>query len=282
MQKLFNKILVPVDFSSKSRTAMEKALEIARQYKCSIHLLHVVTVAPFDAVAMAEGHMAIPYNMIDNKSELTFQLEKLRNHLNFLSNSAVSVQYTIINGTWNQAIIDFVAENEIDLVLIGQKGRALSKRKMHLKPDVIAERANVPVITVPSNRRLTKLYSIVIPITDFLPVRKLMYGIYLAYEYDTTIKLLGVENDKTNEQVQYYLAKAKQIIADNCDVKVETEIIVSQNIAEAVNQFAMYQSADLIIVNPGSQTKMPGFFSSMLGNILQKYSAPPVLTVNPV
>ncbi len=282
MQKLFNKILVPVDFSSKSRTAMEKALEIARQYKCSIHLLHVVTIAPFEAVAMAEGHMAIPYNMIDNKNELTFQLEKLRNHLNFISGNSVSVQYTIINGTWNQAIIDFVAQNEIDLVLIGQKGRALNKRKMHLKPDVIAERANVPVITVPSNRRLTKLYSIVIPITDFLPVRKLMYGIYLAYEYDTTIKLLGIENDKTNEQVQYYLAKARQIIADNCDVRVETEIIVSQNVAEAVNQFAMYRSADLIIVNPGSQTKMPGFFSSLLGNILQKYSAPPVLTVNPV
>jgi nucleotide-binding universal stress UspA family protein len=281
MQKLFNKILVPVDFSSKSKKALEKAIGIALQYNCSIHLLHVANITQFTAVVMAGGDVAVPFAMIDNKKELEFQLEKLCKYIHLQTDNSIKAEYTLLKGTWNDTIIDFAQRNKIDLVLIGQKGGALQKRRMLLNPDLIAEKANIPVITVPSNRRLIRLYSIVIPITNFLPVRKLMYGIYMALNYDTTIKLLGIENNKTREQVYYYLTKANQLIRDNCNVKVEMETIVSQNVAEAVNQFAMLRSADLIIVNPGAQTKMHGFLSSLLGNIIQKYSAPPVLTVNP-
>lgn len=281
MQKLFNKIIVPVDFTSRSRSAIEKAIEIAKQYNCSIHLLHVITVPAFAAVAMAEGHLSIPYNMVDNKPELEEQLKKLSRYISFISDNSIKAEYSIQKGTWDEVIIDMVNQGNYDLLLIGQKGSIIRKRKMMINPDKIAGRTNIPVITVPSNRRMTKLYSIVIPITDFLPVRKLMYGVYIAANHDTTVKLLGVENEHTKEKVQYYIDKARQVIRDNCDVRVETETIVSENVAEAVNQFAMQQAADLVILNPGTQTKMPGFFSSLLGNVIQKYSVPPVLTVSP-
>lgn len=231
---------------------------------------------------MSDDHAVMPHNMIVNKQELEFQLEKLCRHIDFLSEDQLHVEYSVVNGKWNQGVIDFVNDNNIDLVLIGQKDAMLQKRKMLLNPDVIAEKTNVPVITIPSNKRLTGLYSIVIPITDFLPVRKLMYGVYIALNFGTTIKLLGIENTRTKEKVQYYLEKAHKLIRDNCDVRVEKETVFSTNIAEAVNYFAIHESADLVIVNPGTQTKMPGIFSSLLGNIIQKYSAPPVLTVNPI
>ena len=40
---------------------------------------------------------------------------------------------------------------------------------MLLNPDKIAEATRVPIITIPANHRMTKLYSILIPITDFFP-----------------------------------------------------------------------------------------------------------------
>jgi len=282
MEKLFNKMLVPVDFSTKSKTAIEKAVDIAKQFNCSIHLVHIVTISPFSTVVMAEGRMAIPYSIIDNKSELEFKLQKYCDYVRIISENTVEVDCLIQKGTWDDTIIDLVNQNKFDLVLIGQKGRFNGKRKMLLNPDKIAEKTNIPVITIPSNRRLANLCSLVIPITDFLPVKKLMYGIYLASGHNASLKLLGIENEKTKDHVKYYMKKAYQLINDNCNIKVELDLIVSDNVAEAVNQFAMLHSADLIILNPGTQTKMPGFFSSFFGNIIQKYSAPPVLTVNPV
>lgn len=282
MLKLFNKILVPVDFSAKSKKAVEKAIDIAKQYQCSIHLVHVFTLSPFTAISMADGHMAVPLNINDNTPEIELQLENLCNHAMFLGENSIKISCSVIKGTWDESIIELVNEHQFDLVLIGQKSRGLRKRKMMLNPDKIAAQSNVPVITVPGNRRIVRLYSIVIPITDFLPERKLMYGVYIASRYDTTIKLLGIENEKTKDRVQYFVDKAYELIKDNSSVRVETETILSYNVAKAVNQFAMLESADLVILNPGLQTKMPGFLASLMGNIIQKYSAPPVLTINPV
>jgi hypothetical protein len=96
---------------------------------------------------------------------------------------------------------------------------------------------------------------------------------------------LGVEDSKDEQQakkVQHYLKKSFQLIKDNCTLLVKMTSTSSHNVADAVNNYAFKNSADLIIVNPGKQTRMPGFFSSLFGNFLQKFSAPPVLTVNPV
>lgn len=281
MQKLFNKILVPVDFSRRSLKAVEKVVDFANEYDCSIMLLHVVTINPFAAVAVAEGHVGIPYTIIDNRTELQFQLDRIIAKVSPLLNGhKITSEITV--GSWDESIISFVLNNQIDLVLIGQKAKFFGKRKMLLNPDKIAERTNVPVITLPSNRRITRLFSVVIPVTEFIPVRKLMYGIFMAAKSNATIKLLAVENQKTKDNSHHYLQKAYTLIRENSNVAVETEVILSNNVAEATNEFTRLHSADLIIVNPATQTKMPGFMSSLWGNIIQKYSAPPVLTVNPL
>ena len=280
MEKLFNKILVPVDFTSRTVKTVEKASEIALEYNCSIHLLHVVIVSPLASVAFAEKGLDMP-QMIDNNAELEFQLEKLCETVSKKNNDAINIQYSILSGTSDECIIQFVNQNQFDLVLIGQKVSIGDKRSMRWNPDIIAGKTRAAVITVPVNRNVTRLCSIIIPVTDFLPVRKLMYGVYMASHYSATIRLLGVENTGSKHRVMYYMMKAYKLISDNCSVKVEFEKTQGTNVADAVNRFARDKSADLIIVNPGTQTKMPGVLSSMLGNIIQKYSSPPVLTIRP-
>ena len=281
MQKLFNKILVPVDFTSGSRGLLEKAAEIAMEYDCSIRLLHVVPLHAGPSFDVGTGGIMIPLEVIDAKKELELKMHKLSAFIPFIQKDALQQGFSIVKGTWNEVIIDMVNHDNYDLVLIGQKGGLLHKRNLYVNLDKIAENTNIPVITAPVNRRLTKLYSIVIPVTDFLPLRKLIYGIYLAHNYNTTLKLLGIENIKTKSKVEYYLKKACSLVNENCDLPVELEMVVSDNVAHAVSEFANLHAADLIIVNPGTQTSMPGFFSKLFGNILQKYSAPPVLTINP-
>jgi len=282
MQKLFNKILVPVDFSAKSKKAIDKAMDIALEHSCTICLLHIVSIPALGALAAADGHISVPLSLGGNNKELEFKLEKLISYIYLYTGGAIEAETKIIYGNWNDGIIDFTDENNFDLVLIGQDERFLKKRTMVLNPDIIARKTNVPVITVPSNKRITRLFSIVIPITDFLPVRKLMYGIYIASGYDTVVKLLGIENERNHSKMEHYLQKAAKLIRDNSSVKVNIQKISSKNVAQAVEQFTRKEHTDLLILNPDTQTKMPGFFSSLFGNIIQKYSTPPVLTVNPV
>lgn len=281
MQKLFNKILVPVDYSEKSRKAVEKGVELAREYECSLHLVHVISHSPLAFWSYDE-----PFAMaMSAEQEERLQQSAHRRLLAFVSPvdmDKVRVEFSIVRGTWNEAIIEFINVVNIDLVLVGQENRLFKRKELLLNPNRIALRTNIPVITIPANRRIVQLYSIVIPVTDFLPVRKLIYGIYMGSKYTTTVKLLGVENEQTSEKVRYYLKKAYQLVRDNCNLNVELQIMSSNNVAEAVNQFAMTESADLVIVNPGNQSRMPGMFSAVFGKMLQRYSVPPVLTINPV
>lgn len=282
MHKLFNKICVPFDFSEQSTKAIENAIIMAKHYQCSVHLLHVVTFSSLAVAAMPSGHIFATPDIVDFKEQYERKLDAILDKLNVKNECGICIDSTVQTGAWDEAIIEFVTTHKIDLVLIGQVGLTLKRRKMKLNPDLIAERANVAVVTIPSNRKLVKMGSIVIPITNFLPVRKLMYGIYLAINFDSTIRLLGIENPETSEVVHYYIKKSYQLIRDNCFLKVETDIIIGRNVAEALNQFSVKNMADLIIVNPGAQTRMPGFFSSLLGNVIQKYSAPPVLSISPL
>jgi nucleotide-binding universal stress UspA family protein len=279
MQKLFNKILIPVDFSSKSKSVVAKAVNLAKLYECDIHLLHVITISPFDAIASAEGHMFIPYNAMSNHEELKRQLEKLCDEIRVMSDYSLKISYSLLKGLWEDTLVGLTRRRKIDLILIGQREKSGSKRKMLLNPDKIAERTKVPVITIPANRRMTKLYSILIPITDFFPIRKLVYGIHIASVYHTTIKLLGIESHDTKEVVANNLDRAVSFLRDYYHITVEIDTVCNENIAQAVNEFANREAADLVIVNPDTQTKMPGFLSSIFGNIIQKFSVPPVLTI---
>ncbi|MBK6828516.1 MAG: universal stress protein [Chitinophagaceae bacterium] len=281
MQKLFNRILVPVDFSRRSAKAVEKAVDLANEYDCSITLLHVISINPYMAMAVSNGHLSIPYIAIENRSELQFKLDKI------ISNTSSSmkrpdIRSEIVLGSWDECVISYVLNNRIDLVLIGQKSVFPGKRRMFLNPDRIAMRTQMPVMTAPVNKKLVKLLSVLIPVTDFLPVRKLMYGIYMARLNNATIKLLSVRTKKSEELSDFYLKKSYRLINDNCDAQIEMECIESNNTAVGVSQYLSRNQADLMILNPGTQTRMPGVWSSLFGRVIQKYIQAPVLTITPL
>lgn len=282
MQKLFNKILVPVDFSVESVFAIVKAAALAMQYKCSLTLVHVITPTPQSDLRYTGYHFFATDRTDLTSGKIREKLEGLVETLRSDNNEKIQIDIVVVVGFWNDTVLEFIRNNQVDLVLLGQKKLLYRKRKMILNPDFISSKTNIPVITVPVNRNMTGLHSIVIPVTDFLPVRKLIYGVYIASKDRCVIQLLGIKNKRTEKRINYYLKRAYQLIRDHCDLTVELEMVSNNNVAEAVSQYAKDNRAGLVILNPGSQTRMPGFFSRLWGNILQKQAAPPVLTVNPI
>ena len=280
MQKLFNNILVPVDFSKDSKVTFEKAIELANKYDCNIHLLHVITISPVNTLTPAKKNEFELYNFINKQEQFAFKLESLKNKFKDQLNKERSIYTHQLKGFWDECIIDFVLQNKIDVVMIGQ---GLNKGKTFINVNKIAEEINIPVITIPGNRRLVKLISIVIPVTDFLPVKKLMYGIYVAQNDNATIRLLGVEDQNDQEQtkrVRHYLQKSFQLIRDNCKVPVEIATTSGRNISEAINHYAFKNPMDLIIVNPVKQARLSRSFVSSLGKVFQNISVPPMLTIS--
>ena len=282
MEKLFHKILVPVDFSFRSIKAVEKALVTAAAYRCAVTLLHTVPVHPFAAIALTEGHTHIPYELIDNRAEIEYQLVKMADKVLKRINTPIQLQLRITRGNWDDAVIECIKRDGIDCVIIGQRSRFHRKRKMFLNPDKIAASTGVAVLTLPLNKSLINIKSIVIPVTDFLPKRKLMYGMYLASHCNATIELLGIDNSRSYPHHNSFLLRSYSLLAEEYGVKTKMSIVEGKSTAKAVFDYTKSHSTDLVVLNPGLQTIMPGWWSSLLTNIIQKYSSPSVLTVTPV
>lgn len=281
MQKLFNKILVPIDLGSQSERLLEKAMEMALQYNCTIHLLYVIPSYNITYCTWVQGGMLLSLDTKDEKVALEIKINKLCNNIPLKLKDASGAQYTILKGNWDEVIINLVKENNFDLIIIDRASLFLFSKKIVINPDKISQATGMPIISIPSEKRPSKLGTIVIPVTNFLPLRKLIYGIYLAQAGNTKLKLVAIEN-KSNYKARYYLNKCFSLVRDNCSIPMELETVTSNNVAKAVNCFAGSHATDMIIVNPGSQSKMPGFFARLTGGSLQKYSASTILTVSPL
>lgn len=273
---------MPVDFSNRSKRAAVKALLLAEEFRSAVTFIYVTGTMPLKTAPVSNRLFSQNYAAAGNLKEIESKLGKIIQAAVDKTGAKADNTTVVLSGTWHDRLIDYVNNHVIDVVIISQKRGFSGTKAMNFNPDKIAAATNVPVITIPSNRQITGLHSILIPVTDFLPVRKIMYGIYMASANNATVKLLGVENGKNAEKNEYYLYKAYKLIRDNCSVKIELGTIKGNNVAEAVNEYALRSTADLIIVNPGTQTRMPGFFSAFFTNILQKNAAFPVMTISPL
>jgi len=119
---VFKNILVALDGSAASTSALEKATELAKKFGAGLHLLHVVRA------------MQVPLN-----PGLMGEYEKLQRQRHDLLNSAGeqllnqakraaeskgidSVQSDIGSGDPATAIVDYAVRHKIDLIVIGSRG----------------------------------------------------------------------------------------------------------------------------------------------------------------
>lgn len=118
-----NKILVPTDFSNCAVQALCQAIDLAKQYKAELHLLHVSTL--FD-----DNH-----EIFDN-----------------VKGAEVSHEHHIVNGHAVSEILKFIPNNGIDLVIIGTQGLSGIEHLLHGSvAEKVVQMATCPVCTIKSN-----------------------------------------------------------------------------------------------------------------------------------
>jgi universal stress protein A len=140
----FQKILVPVDFSEHSRAAVDAAVEFARSFGGSIHLLHCYAIQPGGISPYGVAAPAAYFNEIREAAqrELDAWSEKLLSE-------GVEVTTSLRSDSPSPTIVEVAYEIEADLIVIGTRGLSGIK---HVMLGSVAERtvrtAPCPVLTV--------------------------------------------------------------------------------------------------------------------------------------
>ena len=280
MKNFFNRILLPVGLNSNTPMAISKAIELANYFECDLHLLYVQTPV-LSIPYLFDGHSSAGLTELDSR-EAVQKMEKLLAAARPRLQQGLLIEYSIDAGSWYTRIKETIISRHIDLVVLPRSsGRIFGALLNRIDVNRLSQQTQCPILTVTRHFELAHLQKIVVPVHDFLPMRKLTVATYLAKRFNAVIHLMGrngrfYTEDRANEKC---LTKAYNLLKDYTDVKVYCTSRGTNNLADDTLAYAAYVKADLIVVNPGTESLMKGWLSRWIGKYLYRESSIPVLTI---
>ncbi|WP_340101382.1 universal stress protein [Salinibaculum salinum] len=140
---MYDRILVPTDGSEGTEKTLDHAVEMATRYDADIHALAVIDERQFEQL---EG---------DQKFETETTLEDhceraVARVAERAGSEGIAVTTAIRSGVPSQRIIEYAAENGIDVVIMGTHGRSDHERiaTVGSVTQRVVENAEVPVFVV--------------------------------------------------------------------------------------------------------------------------------------
>jgi nucleotide-binding universal stress UspA family protein len=268
----FNNILIPVDFSMNTETAVKKALGLLGTEETVIHLLHVLRPGR-KALSHFKGWV------------VERDLGRLKCNIQ-LEHPKTCVRTHVLKGySIQQTIIECAGMLNPDLIIIGKQHNrrrwVLSRR---ISPDVVAKKSNCPVLTAKPGSIDSRTKVIVIPIRDFLPERKLEWAVLLAKKYRAQVHLLAIrEHDEGREGLlsQVFL-KAYHHLREKLHHPIEYATTDRHNAAKAALSYAEFIMADMILVNPDTESGTSSFTGFRhISDLLDRDSKIQILDLQP-
>jgi len=247
-------ILFATDFSPAADAAVPLAIQIARRYGAKVYGVHVnriddyTAAAPNAWAAMAE---AAEKETKEDAGRLNDQLQ--------------SIEHEVVIGegkTW-EVMSDLIEQKEIDLVVLGTRGRTgLGKTLLGSVAEQILRQSQCPVLTVGPHVNLwsdefAKMREILYATdlaTDF--PKAAPYAVSLAQENQAHLVLLHVIEDpkagdlvNSPEVVEFKERKLQQLVTQQARLWCDPTYIVEHGpTAEKILDVAKRRHTDLIVL----------------------------------
>lgn len=278
----FKTILVPVDFSENTDVAVKKALELADPDQCVIHLLHVLQLP-------AVAYISVGQTVIENSNRATCEADakrKLRQWQEAMTDRASNtcVRTHLVQGEQIQkAIIRKANELAADLVVIGKKStHPWLPFRNTVRTCQVARKAGCAVLTVKPGALHHKVKTLVVPVTNQVPLHKLEAIQAIGRNFRIRIHLVTFVNEahvpesfSASSLLQVY-----QWLKTAVQCPVEYTVLHGASKPKAVLLYAEKIDADLLLLHPVSETRIR-WPDTHLSDVLSPASKVQVLLVQP-
>ncbi len=256
--KLYN-ILVPVDFSPRTRWAVAKAIDLCNNFHCNVHLVHVC-------------HS-------DNAAQALKKLELLKSQYASQICGEGVLEISVINGNKMRELANYITRYDMDLLITGLSKFNLFHRVLSgISISRLARKTNIPVLGVRSTGLVCHFKKIVLPVSGEVPMRQIRLAALLGRAFRSTVYFVSLRRSADGEKT--ILDSTLEIVQSISTIPVQCILLEGQNLAKSTLEFSKKINADLIMVNPVKEFRLPGLWNRITNNLLPYGSKIPVLTVN--
>jgi nucleotide-binding universal stress UspA family protein len=166
---MYNTVLFPTDGSDGASAALDHAVDVARQYEATLHILFVAQtdIGPsgmvdtdHDDVAKSDmtgdQHEEVSSGMTNvERDQATLLEEQGQQVVGQVAQSVgddVPVETVVLQGNPYEQILDYSDENDADLIVMGTHGRTgVDRYLLGSVTEKVVRTSDVPVLTVRMN-----------------------------------------------------------------------------------------------------------------------------------
>ena len=268
---MYKVIMVPTDGSGFDREAIRVALRMGERCDAKVRLVRVLATGSFFGMAAAAEGTAVAADIVrSERNRALSELYALAAECRATSKADISVD--LHAGPINDVLEGYARRNDVDLIVISTHARSgLSRLSLGSVTDSLIRHTTIPVLVVkPSmsylNPQVRDMFRrIVVPLDgSSLAEQILPRVLMLAKLEDAELTLLNVLVpqsysqreiadpslpwwDKDISVAQSYLFRIAGGLR-RTGVPVTTDIVISENIAGAIGDFASREKADLIAI----------------------------------
>lgn len=263
-----SKIIVGIDFSESSITALRLAIDVANRANSDLIMAWVKT----REMSLEEGEEGL-------KELVKEYNESLRE---------TDLAYRVLEGRVYQALSQLAKDETPDLIVIGAHGTGgFDEKYAGQNSYKIAAEINYPVLTVRHTFNFDKdLEKIILPIDSTRETRqKVPWTIEFAKIFPrSTIHVLGVQTSNVKSvrnDVASYVKSVEDFLMKN-NMRYSSNFVDADNVTTATIDYAKSVDADIIVIMTEQEKTISNFF--FLGPYAQQMlnlSPFPVLTVPP-
>ena len=275
------RILVPVDFSKASITALDVACEIAKKAGAEVTALHVVEEATSESFRVS-GEI-VSKNFEDRL--YTFKLlEKAKKQLTKLvmesRYAAIQLDGELRMGNPYHGMNTIITEQKVDLVVMGTRGHSrLEEMVIGSNTEKVVRHAKVPVLTVHRKPNKVNFKNIVYATAMSKNEEKFVRVVKVAQElYNSKIHLVRINTpgDFQRDRVaKDYMEKyARTLGMKNYTINVYNDITEE----EGIIYFAESINADMIAMATHGRTGFAHVLSGSIAEEVVNHAKRPVLT----
>lgn len=145
---MFEHILIPTDGSDPSRKAARKGIDMAAVHGATVHLMYAMEPIPLGGFTAGPEPASAEHSSVVEKQREEGQ-EAIDDVASYATEVGVDVVEAIEGGRPSEAIVEYVEDEGIDLVVMGTHGRSGAGRLMlGSVAEKVVRRSPVPVMTV--------------------------------------------------------------------------------------------------------------------------------------
>ena len=266
--KLYN-ILVPVDFTEKNKWAITKAIEMANQMECNIHLVNIVKPSLFSSFTPYESHVD-RMNRYDCLKDISVSYSK-----QLCGNGKIEI--SLLEGNPIAKLTEYIRDFEMDMVVMGLSNNIFQRMTSSVSVSKLAQMTNVPVLAVGSKGLVHHFKKIILPLYDELSLRRIRMAAALGRSFKSTIYMVTLrQGNQTPEKI---INEGLDIVRNIPSVSAQGFILEGNDLEKTTFDFAKRINGDLIMINKPESNKLKGWWNNFTSKILSYGSEIPVMTM---